>query len=176
MASIDELKRRIDLHQLADRLGLKQGKGGDKALYHSPHHPDKHPSLSIYQGHPKHGTGWKDHSGDARGSCIDLVMHVQGCTVSDAMKYLHDAFGIPYDTPASTAPARDKSKFDYIADRSLREAEKVRDYLTGQRRSALTTTPTRPRNPAKSAIVAPRQPSSFARSAAPKSSQSTCVS
>jgi len=132
MASIDELKRRIDLHQLADRLGLKQGKGGDKALYHSPHHPDKHPSLSIYQGHPKHGTGWKDHSGDARGSCIDLVMHVQGCTVSDAMKYLHDAFGIPYDTPASAAPAREKSKFDYIADRSLREAERVREYLTGR--------------------------------------------
>lgn len=132
MASIDELKRRIDLHQLADRLGLKQGKGGDKALYHSPHHPDKHPSLSIYQGHPKHGTGWKDHSGDTGGSCIDLVMHVQGCTVSDAMKYLHDAFGIPYDTPTNTAPAREKSKFDYIADRSLKEAEKVREYLTGR--------------------------------------------
>src|SRR5471032_998047 len=132
MASIDELKRRIDLHQLADRLGLKQGKGGDKALYHSPHHPDKHPSLSIYQGHPKYGTGWKDHSGDAGGSCIDLVMHVQGCTVSDAMKYLHDAFGIPYDTPTNSAPAREKSRCDYIAERSLGQAEKVRAYLTGR--------------------------------------------
>ncbi|SDE42169.1 toprim domain-containing protein, partial [Paraburkholderia lycopersici] len=133
MASIDELKRRIDLHQLADRLGLKQGKGGDKALYHSPHHPDKHPSLSIYQNHPKHGTGWKDHSGDDGGSCIDLVMFVLGCNVSDAMKYLHEAFGIPFDTPTNTAPAREKTKLDYIAERSLKEADKVIDYLADVR-------------------------------------------
>jgi hypothetical protein len=136
MASIEELKRRIDLYALADRLGLKQGKGGDRALFHSPHHPDKHPSLSIYQGHPKHGTGWKDHSGDAGGSCIDLVMYVQGCNVSDAMKYLHEAFGIPYDTPAANAPTREKSKYDYIAERSLRDAEKVREYLGGRGISA----------------------------------------
>src|SRR5471032_1522002 len=59
-------------------------------------------------------------------------MHVQGCTVSEAMKYLHDAFGIPYDTPTNSAPAREKSRCDYIAERSLTNAEKVRAYLTGR--------------------------------------------
>ena len=41
MASIDELKRHIDLHDLAGRLGLKRGRGGDRALYHSPQHADR---------------------------------------------------------------------------------------------------------------------------------------
>lgn len=132
MASIEELKKRIDLLDLAERLNLKQGKGGDKALYHSPHHPDKHPSLSIFVNHPKHGTGWKDHSSDAGGTCIDLVMHVQGGTVSDAMKYLHDAFGIPYDTPENKQERQQKSMIEYIADRCLEAREKVREYLKGR--------------------------------------------
>ncbi|KVW44902.1 hypothetical protein, partial [Burkholderia ubonensis] len=86
MASIEELKQRIDLHDLADRLGLKRGRGGDRALYHSPQHEDRSPSLSIYVNHPKHGTGWRDHSADAGGSCIDLVIHARGGTVADAVR------------------------------------------------------------------------------------------
>lgn len=133
MASIEELKKRIDLHDLAHRLGMKQGKGGDDALYHSPHHPDKHPSLSIFIDHPKSGTGWKDHSQDVGGSCIDLVMYVQGGTASDAMKYLHEAFAIPYDKPNKPdQPQQQKSMVDYIADRCLAEREKVRAYLVGR--------------------------------------------
>jgi hypothetical protein len=132
MASIDELKRLINLHDLADRLGLKQGKGGDAALYHSPHHPDKHPSLSIFQDHPKHGTGWRDHSLDIGGSCIDLVMHVLGGTPSSAMKYLHETFGIAFDAPTKPEATRAKTQLDYIADRSLKERDQVRDYLLGR--------------------------------------------
>lgn len=133
MASIDELKKRIDLHELAARLGMKQGKGGDDALYHSPHHPDKHPSLSIFVDHPKSGTGWRDHSQDVGGSCIDLVMHVQGGTASEAMKYLHEAFAIPYDKPNNqTQEPQQKTMVDHIADRCLAIKEKVRDYLAGR--------------------------------------------
>jgi len=57
MTSLDDIKQRVDLHDLARRLGLKRGSGGDKALYHSPHHNDRNPSLSIYENHPKYGTG-----------------------------------------------------------------------------------------------------------------------
>lgn len=135
MATIDELKKQIDLRELAARLGLKQGKGGDDALYHSPHHPDKHPSLSIFVNHPKYGTGWKDHSGgdDAKGSCIDLVMYVRGGTASEAMKWLHEEFGIPYDKPQSQEERREKSTIDYIADRCLEAREKVRAYLVSRK-------------------------------------------
>lgn len=131
MASIDELKKRIDLRDLAERLNIKQGKGGDDALYHSPHHPDKHPSLSIFINHPKHGTGWKDHSQDVGGSCIDLVMYVRGGTASDAMKWLHEEYGIAYDTP-NKEEKREKTTIEYIADRCMTDTNKVRPYLTGR--------------------------------------------
>ena len=131
MASIDELKQRIDLHDLADRLGLKRGRGGDKALYHSPQHEDKSPSLSIYVNHPKHGTGWRDHSANVGGSCVDLVMHARGGTVADAIRYLHEAYAIPFERPTAT-DRREKSTVEYIADRCLAERDRVREYLAGR--------------------------------------------
>ncbi|NRF87549.1 toprim domain-containing protein [Burkholderia gladioli] len=131
MASIDELKQRIDLHELAERLGLKRGRGGERALYHSPHHEDRSPSLSIYVDHPKHGTGWRDHSADAGGSCVDLVMHARGGSLADALRYLHDSYGIAATRPA-TAERRPKSTLDYIAERCLAAREGVRDYLLGR--------------------------------------------
>lgn len=132
MASIEELKRRIDLHSLAERLGLEKGPGGDKALYKSPHHSDKHASLSIFVNHPKSGTGWKDHSADQGGSCIDLVMYVRDCTVGEAMKYLHEEFNIPFDKKEEPEQKRQKSTLDYIADRCEANREKVREYLQGR--------------------------------------------
>jgi hypothetical protein len=133
MASIDELKRLIDLRDLADRLGLKQGKGGDDALYHSPHHPDKNPSLSIFVNHPKHGTGWKDWSSDEGGSCVDLVMYVNGCTLAEAMRWLHETYAIPFSTPdRKDQPKEPKSRAEYIADKALAEREKCRAYLNGR--------------------------------------------
>ncbi|ADP02347.1 gp2 [Burkholderia phage KS14] len=130
MASITELKRRVDLHELADRLGIKKGKGGEKANYHSPHTTDKVPSLSIFPALPEKGEGWKDHSTGKGGSCIDLVMYVQGCDVSEAMRYLHEAFGIPFDTIDKPAEqTRTKTAIDYIAERSIEHREKARDYL-----------------------------------------------
>lgn len=134
MASIQELKSRINLHDLAARLGIKQGKGGPDALYHSPLHPDKNPSLSIYVDHPKYGTGWKDHSGDAGtgGDHIDLVMLVQGGTKADAMRFLHDAYAIPVDRHQPQEAPKKKTQVEYIADKCLREAERVRDYLAGR--------------------------------------------
>jgi hypothetical protein len=133
MANINEVKRIVNprLHDLAARLGIKQGTGGDDALYHSPHHPDKHPSLSIYIGHPTHGDGWKDHSQDVGGSCIDLVMFVQDCTASEALKYLHQEYAIPFDTPDKPAQ-ESKSRVEYIADRCIAARDKVRDYLQGR--------------------------------------------
>lgn len=137
MASIDELKRRIDLHELAARLGLKLGPKqqivNGKALYHSPHHDDKHPSLSIFMNDAKHGTGWKDHSTDAKGSCIDLVTYKLGVTVSDAMKWLHEEFAIPYDRPDGPPQQQQpKSLAEHIAARCITVRDQVRPYLEGR--------------------------------------------
>jgi len=144
MASIEELKRRIDIVDLAGRLGLKQGSGGDKALWHSPSHPDKNPSLSIFVNHPKYGTGFRDHSANVSGSQIDLVMHAQGVDASTAMKYLHAEYGIAYDRPDRPAERVEKRTIDYIADRCLMDREKARAYLEGRGISAeAITTATR---------------------------------
>lgn len=131
MASIDELKKRIDLHDLASRLGMKRGKGSN-ANYHSPHHPDKSPSIGIKDTH------FRDYSADgephAKGSCVDLVMWVKGITdVADAMRWLHEEYGIPVDRKdAPSEPPRERSRAEYIADKCIAEAEQAREYLKGR--------------------------------------------
>ena len=111
MASADELKQRIDLHDLADRLGLERPSGGQN--YRSPHHADKSPSLSIYE---KNGQqSWKDFSSDEGGSCIDLVMYVQGLDFSEAMRWLHDEYGIPRSKP-DTVEQRQRTWPEQLAD------------------------------------------------------------
>ncbi|MDN4056365.1 toprim domain-containing protein [Massilia sp. YIM B02763] len=134
MASIDDLKRTIDLHDLASRLGLRLGPGQDpgkgKALYHSPHHKDKSPSLSIFVDDREHGTGWKDWSSGEGGSCIDLVCYYHGCGVSEAMRILHEMFSIPYSTPdKADEPRQPATLAESIAKRSLMDKDQVKDYL-----------------------------------------------
>ncbi|MFT3964089.1 toprim domain-containing protein [Propionivibrio sp.] len=129
MASIDDLKSRIDLHDLAEKLGLKRGVG-KLANYHSPAHDDKSPSLSVFTR--KGSQGWKDHSAARGGTCIDLVMYVEGCDTSAAIKRLHELYGIPFDTPAPREQ-REKSRAEFIADRCMAERLKAIDYLAGER-------------------------------------------
>lgn len=132
MASIEELKNRIDLEDLAEKLGLhRPGKTGN---WCSPHHPDKSPSLEIAPArNPK---VWRDYSMDEGGSCIDLVMYVLDMTddqVGEAIKYLHTLYGIPLDKPErSNEPKAEKSRAEYIAERCIAEADKAVDYLVGR--------------------------------------------
>lgn len=133
MASIEELKSRVDLHDLAERMGMTRGKGGN-ANYHSPFHPDKSPSIGI----DKAGRHFRDYSAEgvpfAKGSCVDFVMYVKGfAEVSDSMRFLHDEYGIPYDRKTDTKEApREKSRAEYIADKCVAEALHVREYLVGR--------------------------------------------
>ena len=127
MASIEELKSRIDLHDLAEKLGLRRGKGGERANYHSPHHDDKSPSLSIF----KSGKAWKDHSADEGGSCVDLVMYVKGFQeVGEAVKFLHELYGWPLERQERDELRKPKSTIEYIADRCLENRLGAMEYLT----------------------------------------------
>ena len=125
MASIEELKQQIDLHELAEKLGLERP--GGRGNYRSPHHEDKSPSLSIY----RNGTRWKDHSTGEGGSCVDLVMYVDGCDAATAIRRLHEMYHIPVDRRDAPAP-RQKTRAEFIADRCLDAAEQVIDYLAGR--------------------------------------------
>jgi hypothetical protein len=122
----DRVKEAVDLHDLAERLGLERK--GEKGNYRSPKHPDKSPSLSI----TPNARGWKDWSTDEGGSCIDLVMYARPevGTPTEAARMLANWYGI--DTPtipkASTQSAR-KSNAETITARALANPAPVVDYL-----------------------------------------------
>jgi hypothetical protein len=133
VASIEELKNRIDLEDLADKLGLTRP--GGKGNYCSPHHDDKSPSLSIFDG----GRKFKDFSaqGDehSSGTCIDLVMYVLGMDdVGEAIKHLHELYGWPLDKPqrSENESRRETSRAEYIAERCIAQAERAVEYLAGR--------------------------------------------
>lgn len=126
MASINELKQRIDLHDLAEKLGLERP--GGTGNYRSPGGKDKNPSLSIFDN----GRAWNDFKADKGGDCIALVMHVEGITdVPEAMRRLHDLYGIPFDKPNGAARPQ-RSKIEYIADACRPEAARAVDYLVSR--------------------------------------------
>lgn len=124
----ERLKADIDLHELAERLGLERPEGG-KGNYRSPAHKDKHPSLSIFNG----GRAWKDHSDpDCRGSAIDLVLYCRADVQSplDAAKLLGEWYGIPM--PRNDEPRREKTMVEYIAERCRGNDDAAVDYLIGR--------------------------------------------
>ncbi|MEW6647153.1 MAG: toprim domain-containing protein [Pseudomonadota bacterium] len=111
MATIAELKIRIDLHDLAERLGLERPKSGGN--YKSPHHKDKNPSLAIPASKNSPDT-WRDYSGDKGGDIVDLVEYVRGLDTSEAVKWLHEQYGIPFDKP-DQGEKRQLSTVEWIA-------------------------------------------------------------
>ena len=131
MASTEELKQRIDLYDLAAKLGLERPQS--RGNYKSPRHPDKSPSLSIFAD----GTRWKDHScDDAAGTCIDLVMYVEESPVDEAIRRLHEIYSIPLDRP--DAPRRELSFEENVAGRCLAQADQVKAFLVETRKIAET--------------------------------------
>ncbi len=131
MASIQELKTRIDLHDLAEKLGLQKPKG--QGNYRSPHHKDNMPSLSIFNG----GRAFKDHSaGDtphSKGSFLDLIMYVEGLhDEGEALRRAHEIYNIPFDAPQRPAERRERTKVEWIAEQCAREPAAAVSYLTGR--------------------------------------------
>ncbi len=132
MATLEELKRKVDLHDLADRLSVRRSGNvrAGKAQYHSPHRPDKNPSISVWTD--ADGTQrWKDHAANQGGTCIDFVMYVESLAdVGEAIKRVSELTGIELDrAPASGDPKPERTRVDYIADKCLESAELCREYL-----------------------------------------------
>lgn len=128
MASIEELKSRIDLHDLADRLGLERP--GGRGNYRSPNHDDKSPSLSIFE---KEGVYyWKDHSSGEGGDCVHLVSYVKGLDIAESIVWLHKEYGLPLERRQPNEPPRPKTLPEVIADKSFIDPSPAIEYLTGR--------------------------------------------
>ncbi|MDD2664415.1 MAG: toprim domain-containing protein [Dechloromonas sp.] len=130
---IDRLKETIDLHDLADKLGLERP-GGAMGNYRSPGHKDSSPSLSIFPA--KFGTAFKDHSDpDKRGDCVALYQYVHGGDAVAAVKALCELYAIPYDIgrEQSAEPRREKSTAEYIAEKCLAAPLAAKQYLVEKR-------------------------------------------
>lgn len=123
-ASLEDLKRQIDIHDLAARLGLQRPE--PRGNYRSPHHKDKSPSLQI--GGSKYPDGWYDHSAGQGGDVIDLVVYVQGGTIGEAIAWLREQYGIPDDRPARDEQ-RPATLVEHIAAQSLRDTAPAALYL-----------------------------------------------
>lgn len=131
---IEELKRRIDMHDLADRLGLVRP--GGKGNYQNPLRTDANPSLSIYE---KDGQwAFKDHATGEGSTTIDLVMLVQGVDFIEACKTLCDWYTIPWPQRASE-PQQPKSRAQFIAEKCLAQADGVINYLVDVRKIPIET-------------------------------------
>ncbi|MCW7553623.1 toprim domain-containing protein [Endozoicomonas gorgoniicola] len=134
MASIEQLKEHIDLHDLCEHLGMKRdGKmnGNREALYHSPVRDDKNASFSVYR--KKGELRWKDHATDEGGSIIDLVIYTDHATdTGEAIRWLHKEYNIPFDKP--DAPARERTRVEWLADQVLGSPEEAISYLVDERR------------------------------------------
>lgn len=127
MATIEDLKRHIDIHDLAGRLGLERpDKTGN---YRSPHHPDKAPSLQI--GGKKYPDGFYDHSSGQGGDCIDLAKYCLGLDTAGAIRWLSDQYGLK-DAPKDGGIPREKTLVEFIADQSRRNPDPAREYLAGR--------------------------------------------
>lgn len=123
--------KKIDLHAVADRLGMRRD-GGD-GNYFSPSRQEKHPSLSIYSNHERYGDGWKDHATGEGGTPIDLMIYAgQAGTAMEAANLLASWFDIPRPSRDKPQQPERKSKEDYIAQRCLEQPEPVEAYLRGR--------------------------------------------
>lgn len=127
MATLQELQRLIDLHDLADKLGLERP--GGSGNYRSPRHEDKSPSLSIFQ--TDQGQAWKDHStGEGGGNPPSLIAYVESLEFGPAVRRCHELYGIPLERPK--VEKRPQTALDGIARACLQSLDGVIDYLTGR--------------------------------------------
>lgn len=131
----DQIKDRIELEDLAERLGLVRPQSGGN--YRSPHHDDSSPSLSIYKSAGSRPAGWKDWSTGEGGDAIALVQYVLQVDFPNAMDWLHDAYRWEREKPDAPKPKEQLSLPEWIAERTLLAAreggsKQILDYLTGR--------------------------------------------
>ena len=98
MISVREMKARMDLHAVANRLGIPEWPNRT-GVFPSPLRPDRNPSFSISE---KDGElYWKDFASNDGGDSILLIQHVKQCDPKAAIEWLANELGIKPDPKVS---------------------------------------------------------------------------
>lgn len=133
-----KLNAEIDCEDLAERLGLVRP-GGSSGNFRSPHHPDKAPSVSVYQPDGGGLKRWKDWSTGEGGGPVDMLMWSSGLDFPDAVKELASMYGISVPAPAGVAPQqrREPTLAEWIGEKCMAAAksdqkELLLNYLCGK--------------------------------------------
>lgn len=126
---IPHIKRSVDLHDLAERLGLQRP--GGRGNYRSPHHNDSTPSLQIKTDY---FCDYSTSGDDARGDAIDLVRYVQGGELEDALDWLCREYGFTWTRGQQRDPSIPRAWPEVLADRVLANPEPAVAYLVEQRK------------------------------------------
>jgi len=128
------LNEKIDCNDLADRLGLRRD--GAKGNYHSPHHEDKTPSVSVYRDKKSGLSKFMDYSIDKGGGPVDMLMWHSGLDFVKAVKELAGMFNVPIAERGKPAEQRKETLAEFIASKckaAVREdANPLYDYLQGR--------------------------------------------
>ena len=131
MLSANDLKSKIDLHDLAAKLGWKKDKATGN--YSSPNRPDKNPSVSIFNGQ-SHQI-FKDHTSGEGGSCIDMVIYSQAANdVAGAIKELHNIYNFPTGNELQPRQQRELTDVERWACGCLKNPSGCKPYLMNERK------------------------------------------
>ena len=103
--TVEEMKQRMDLHAVANRLGITEWPNRTGA-FKSPLRPDGNESFSIFEKGEQ--LFWKDHATGEGGDSICLIQHVKQCDPKAAILWLKAELGI-VDEPSSRKSKSGKS-------------------------------------------------------------------
>jgi hypothetical protein len=127
------LNERIDCSDLAERLNLRRE--GAKGNYHSPHHEDKTPSVSVYRDKRTGLSKFMDYSLGKGGGPVDMLMWHSGLDFVKAVKELAEMFNVPIAKPKAIE-TRKETLAEFIAGKcraAVREdSNPVFEYLQGR--------------------------------------------
>ena len=137
MKSVREMKDRMDLHAVANRLGIV-GWPNKTGCFKSPLRDDRSESFSIFE---KDGElFWKDHATSEGGDSIALIQHVKQCDFKGAADWLADQLGIQKEAKRSSKSSSWENRelvciYDYrdAEGHVLHQTLRYRDKVSGQK-------------------------------------------
>jgi DNA primase len=116
--TIDDLKRKVSLGDVARRLGIVGFPDGVGVMKSPIRAGDENPSFSVWQG--EGGLRWTDHGVKESGDQITLIEKIRGCSTREAIGMLREMAG---DLPPSRTGKDGKAAARLV---------KVYDYLTAE--------------------------------------------